>query len=178
VANNPTFSSEVGDRIVTCRMVSELERPRDRDLKDVKHEYLVPWVRENRGELVWACLTLVQNWIARGRKPGSVVLGSFQEWAETMGGILEAADITGLLENRQRILELSDPVGDSQKAFVTMWYGDFKLETKYPRDLVALADAAGCPVDAGKINKDGSMAQSERARMGNILKELVDRHVR
>ncbi len=174
VANNPAFSPEVADRIVTCRMVSPLERPRNRDLKDVKHKYLAPWVRENRGPLVWSCLTLVQNWIARGRRKGSADLGSFQTWAETMSGILEAAGVPGLLDNRQMMLERADPVGDSRKAFVVAWYADFKLETKYPRDLVALADLAGCPVDASKTNKDGSLAQSERSRIGTILNQLVD----
>ena len=174
VANNPTFSPEVGDRMVTCRMVSNLERPRDRDPKGLTHPNLTAWVRENRGELVWACLTIVQNWVARGRRPGSAVLGSFQTWAETMSGILEAAGVGGLLDNRQAMLMFSDPVGDSRKAFIQMWYADFKTETKRPSELVGMADAAGLPVDAGKVNKDGSMAQSERSRMGAILKDLVD----
>jgi hypothetical protein len=175
VANNPSFSDEVADRIVTCRIVSKEQRPRDRDPKQFKYPDLARWIRAQRGELVWSCLTLVQHWIARGRKPGRAVLGSFQAWAETMSGILEAAGIDGLLENRKTMLERSDPIGDSRKAFVEMWYSDYKTEPGVrAQALIAAASAAGCPVDSGKTNKDGSIAKSEQTRMGTILKGLVD----
>ena len=53
----------------------------------------------HRGRLIWACLTLVQNWIAGGRQPGRYDKASYSAWARTMGGILDAANIKGFLAN-------------------------------------------------------------------------------
>jgi len=60
-----------------------------------RHTNLKKWARENRSDLVWACLTLVQNWIARGRQPYDApqAKGSFEEWQRVIGGILRDAGI-------------------------------------------------------------------------------------
>ncbi len=73
------------------------------------------------------------------------------------------------------MLERTDPVGDSRRAFVEMWYSDHQTAPGVrAQDLIAAAAAAGCPVDSGKTNKDGTIAKSEQTRMGTILKALVD----
>ena len=66
-----------------------------------RHPEIEAWVRDNRGDLIWACLTLVQNWIANGRQPGKKDKASYSQWARTMGGILDAAGIKGFLENEK-----------------------------------------------------------------------------
>lgn len=57
------------------------------------------WVIENRGDLVWACLTLIQNWIAKKRLPGQAGFKSYESFAKVMGGILGAAGIDGFMQN-------------------------------------------------------------------------------
>ncbi|WP_416369675.1 hypothetical protein [Tritonibacter mobilis] len=66
-----------------------------------RHPEIEAWVRENRGQLIWACLTLVQNWIAGGRQPGIKDKASYSQWARIMGGILDAAGIKGFLGNEK-----------------------------------------------------------------------------
>lgn len=66
-----------------------------------KHPNIRSWVHENRGRIQAALATMVNAWLAAGRPaPSSAALPSFEEWATVIGGILEYAGITGLLENR------------------------------------------------------------------------------
>ena len=39
-------------------------------------------MKANRGQLVWAALTLCQAWVAAGKPPGKETLGMFEAWAE------------------------------------------------------------------------------------------------
>ena len=65
--NNPSLSSEMARRCVRIRIDTGLEQPGRRKPSEFKHPDLLGWVEENRGDIVWACLVLVQNWIARGQ---------------------------------------------------------------------------------------------------------------
>ncbi|KIC48388.1 hypothetical protein [Tateyamaria sp. ANG-S1] len=91
------LSKELARRFSLIFMDPKTDKPENRE--DFRHADLTGWVRKNRGRLVWACLTLVQNWVAGGRQPGSVNMASYTSWAQTMSGILEAAGILCLREN-------------------------------------------------------------------------------
>jgi hypothetical protein len=92
--NNVTFSHELMRRNVPIRLDAATPNPaRDRPASWYKHADLEGWIRENRAALVWACHTLIQNWVAQGRPWGSARLASFEDWAGTMSGILEAAGV-------------------------------------------------------------------------------------
>jgi len=87
--NNPRLAQEIARRGVQIRLDAKMARPQSRT--NFRHPELVEWIREHRGYLVWAALTIVQAWIARGRPgPQSNVpsFGGFESWRTTMGGIL------------------------------------------------------------------------------------------
>lgn len=58
------------------------------------------WVHVKRGQLVWALLTLVSNWVAKG-KPlvSSGTSDSYKGITEALRGILTAAGITGVYDH-------------------------------------------------------------------------------
>lgn len=92
--NNVTFSHELMRRNVPIRLDAATPNPaRDRGPDWYKHADLEGWIRENRAALVWACHTLIQNWVACGRPAGSARLASFEDWAGVMSGILECAGV-------------------------------------------------------------------------------------
>ena len=62
--NNLMLSSELADRAVMIRMAAGVAHPELRS--DFKHHDLTAWIDEHRPELVWACLTLVRNWVVKG----------------------------------------------------------------------------------------------------------------
>lgn len=83
-----------------------------------RHPEIEDWVRENRGRLVWACLTLVRNYLASGKPSGVRDKGSYSQWARVMGGILEAAGIRGFLENEAAMKARSSSSEDPLHLFL------------------------------------------------------------
>jgi hypothetical protein len=65
--NNLQYSLEMARRRQRIRIVPGIEHPENRPTSDFKHPDLKVWVEQNRGDLTWAALVLIQNWIAKGR---------------------------------------------------------------------------------------------------------------
>lgn len=104
--NNVQLSSELLRRCVLIDLDTQSADPEKRT--GWRHQDIRAWVRENRGELVWACLTLIQNWIAKGKKRyHDETLNSFENWSAVMGGIMRDADIGGFLQNRDELKQMA-----------------------------------------------------------------------
>jgi len=80
--NNPALSMEISRRTVSIRLDREMERPWEET--GFRHPRLRQWATENRGDLIWAILTLVQAWIFAGQPACKKTLGSFEQWAEVL----------------------------------------------------------------------------------------------
>lgn len=98
-ANNPSMSREIARRIIRIRMDAQAERPEER--AGFRHRHLARWAADHRRELIAAALTLVQAWLAAGAPMGDQVLGSFDDWAQVHGGVLDVAGVPGFLANRR-----------------------------------------------------------------------------
>jgi putative DNA primase/helicase len=119
--NSWNASHELVDRVCPISLLPPEGRDvaRRRGPSAFRHPDLHGWALEHRVELVQACLTLVKHWLdgpARldlhgsfirqhrdeegWRRQGSeATLGSFERWADVIGGILAACDVPGFLEN-------------------------------------------------------------------------------
>ena len=124
--NNVQLSSELARRSVLIRLDANVERPTERT--GFRHPNLLGYARNTRGQLVWACLTLIQAWIAAGRPAGERTLASYEAWSETVGGILQNAGIQGFLENRAELREVADDDDGPIKAFINLMYRTFGTE--------------------------------------------------
>lgn len=81
--NNLSFRGDTGRRAMYCRLESPEENPEDRT--DFKHEDLLAHVRQYRGQLVTAALTLMRAWFVAGRpSPAQGPWGSFEAWNGTV----------------------------------------------------------------------------------------------
>ena len=142
--NNPSFSNEMARRIVRIRLDARVDQPWRRD--GFRHADLMGWVRANRARLVAACLTLCQAWIAAGRPRGSRSIGSYDAWAQTMGGVLEVAGIEGFLGNLDEMLEAADGEGAVWRSFVGSWWDRFgTAEVAHGRSLRPLPGERSAP---------------------------------
>ncbi len=166
--NNPTFSNEMARRLVRIRLDAHVDQPWRRET--FRHPNLMGWVRANRGKLVAACLTLCQAWVAAGRPRGSRRLGGFEHWAETLGGVLDVAGITGFLGNIDEMIEASDTEGAAWRGFVQSWWERFGTAEVGVASLFDMAIKAEPPIDVG----DGS-ERSQRTRFGTSLRRMRDR---
>ena len=111
-ANNVKGTSEILRRMVMIELDAKTPSPEKR--VGFRHVDLELWVAQNRGELVWAIMTLIQNWIAKGMHPwDGKPKASFESWSRVMGGILRDAGIRGFLENEDRLRSYGATSGDS-----------------------------------------------------------------
>jgi len=165
--NNPAVSNEVSRRTVRIRLDAKVDRPWLRE--GFRHPDLRSWVKQNRAQLIWACLTLVSHWVAAGRPRGKQVLGMFEEWAQTLGGILETAGIHGFLGNLSEFYEQSDEEGAAWRGFLEAWWESKHDRAARVKELLPIASA----VDGLELG-DGN-EPSQRARLGKLLARMKDR---
>jgi len=119
--NNPVLSSEISRRTVQIRIDPRVDRPWQR--QEWKHPHLLEWAAGHRGELIWAALVLWRNWIACDRPDyGGQLLGSYEHWSRTVGGVLESAAIPGFLENLNTLYEASDESSLAERTLLASWY--------------------------------------------------------
>ena len=170
-ANNPTFSGELARRIVRIRLDAAVEIPWER--KGFRHDPLDAWVKEHRGDLLWALLTLAKAWVAAGRPKSQVQMGRFQSWADTIGGILKVAGIPGFLENREEVYTVGEADQGAWRAFVGAWgesYGEQRVETS---QLFDLAKEKRLLTEL----RNGRTDQGARVSLGRAISAMRDRVV-
>jgi putative DNA primase/helicase len=135
--NNPELSDEIARRTVRIHLDAKIEHP---DLRsNFKHPHLTQWARKKRQDLVWAALTLIQSWIAKGKPTGSKILGKFESWAQVIGGILETANVPGFLERLDEFRAKADTETSTMRGFVEAWAALCEEREIRACDLIPLA---------------------------------------
>jgi putative DNA primase/helicase len=126
-------------RSVRIRVDAGVENPWER--QEFRHDPLLEWVGQHRGELIWAALVLVANWIARGAQPFTErTLGSFEVWARAIGGVLNDAGIEGFLQGRQQMQSEVDRDSASWTAFFEAWWQKYGRQPMTAGELMAIAE--------------------------------------
>jgi len=163
-ANNPDLTLEIARRSIRIRIEPNTERPWQRE--GFKHSPLKSWVREHRSELVWAVLVLVQAWIAGGCPKGTRTLGSFEQWADVLGGILEEVGITGFLGNTEELYLAADVEGQEFREFVQVWFDAHSTTPVSAGELLRLAQES----DLLMTQLGSKSERSQAIRLGKVLK--------
>lgn len=120
--NNIILRGDLPRRCVSIRLDAKTSRPWQR--KGFRHPDLAAWAERNRGELVRSLLILARAWWVAGRPaaPDLVKLGSFESWAETLGGILAHAGVDGFLGNSERVYERAAQEDTEWEVFYGAWH--------------------------------------------------------
>jgi len=161
--NNPGMTTEIARRSIRIRLDAKVDRPWSRDPKRFKHARLYQWARGQRGQLIWAALTMIQNWLAAGRPAAKVKpLGSYESWSEVVGGILQHAGIGHFLANLDELYETADTDGAAWRAFVETWWDDYHDEKMGVTDLYRIA----LGVDNFDLGAGSERAQKTALGMG------------
>jgi len=154
--NNPVLSRENARRTARIRLDADVEQPWLRD--GFRHKDLLGWTRTHRPALVVAVFTILRSWAQAGRPRGSVTLGSFEDWAAVIGGVLAHVGIEGFLADRQDDHEVCDPEEEEWASFVQTWAEAFAEERVPARELLRLA------VDVAAFHLDARAAQDSRSK--------------
>jgi hypothetical protein len=97
--NNLRVGDDTTRRCFKCRLDAKMERPHTRKIEGGVNRFF-NWTKDNRAGLIAACLTFYRLWIAQGKpSPDITPIGSFEEWSTTIGGILQAVNISDFLAN-------------------------------------------------------------------------------
>lgn len=147
-ANNVSASKEILRRLVLIPLDAGVPDPENRRPADGwLHPNLRQWVADNRADLVWACLTLVQNWVAQGMVEYETrSVASYENWSKVMGGILEAAGIHGFLEGQQE--ERRKAADDTDEGLLQL----MKIMAQYPSDTLFRPGTAANFGDTGTVS--------------------------
>jgi hypothetical protein len=177
-ANNPRLSDEIARRYVGVRLDPGCEEPWKRI--GFRHGNLKKWVQARRGQLIWACLTIIRAWIVEGRVAGSKSLGGYESWAETMGGILDVCGIEGFLGNLDVLHERAAVEERGWKAFVKAWWEEFKGKQVSAGELYQAlwnspSHALRYDLLEGPIELTGYSDRSVLTELGKKIAKQVDR---
>jgi hypothetical protein len=135
------------------------------------HRDHLAYVLNNRAEIIWSGLTMIQAWIAKGCPiPAEKRLRSFDRWAGVFGGILEVAGIPGLLDNQDSFENSGDPEFDGYLALVAMWWKEFGNRKILSRDLIELINNEQLPIEL-----EGRSDIKRATSLGYVLRRLKDR---
>ena len=104
------------------------------------------WVRERRGDLIWAALTIARAWFVAGCRKGERALGMFEQWSHVIGGMLKVAGVEGFLTNTDDFYNASDVESDVIGWFVAKWAREHRGEHVRVNDLAAWALDPASPV--------------------------------
>lgn len=167
--NNPRLSHEMARRAVRIRLDARTDQPWQRT--GFKHANLPAYVRDHRGEIVAALLTIVTAWQRAGRPRGPESLGMFEEWAAVLGGILNVAGLPGFLESQTSIYESADVETGAWRAFVERWWDAHGEDVVGVKELWPLVDDPD-PIDLGLGRGD---ERALKTTLGRRLQQLRDR---
>jgi hypothetical protein len=120
--NNLKLRGDLPRRTFPIRLDAGLSRPWERQV--FKHGNLIEWVSRYRGDFLAAIFTIARAWFVAGKpapeKPVPV-MGGFDSWAKTIGGILSFAGVDGFLENLKQFHNEADLEGQEWEGFLSAW---------------------------------------------------------
>ena len=127
--NNIRLRADLPRRCYWIRLDAKMSRPYER--AGFQHDDLKSWVREHRGEILAALLTMARAWYVAGCPPPQKVpapMGSFEQWTRTVGGVLEYAGAEGFLGNQQTLYDLADEETPQWETFLQTWHEHYGAE--------------------------------------------------
>lgn len=147
LGNNVRVEGDIFRRVYRIALRPREANPEDRATSSFRHPQLEDWTQANRAELVRAALTLVRAWFAAGkpRPTNGVTFGSFEKWAEVLGGIVEVAGQPDFLGNLKAWRSESNlDAGHWAAHFAWLWenFGPAEFTAREVRAKL-MADATG-----------------------------------
>lgn len=113
------------------------------------------YVLEHRPELLTHLFTMIRAWYAAGQPNGKANMGSFEEWARVVGGILAYAGIPGFLGNATELEDEAESDAQEAECFARAIMAHFQD----PND-----PTQSRPFTAAELSRDIRDTQDERGR--------------
>jgi hypothetical protein len=132
--NNLRFGWELARRVVRIRIIP------GQDGRKFLHANLLAWIIQHRAEVIYHLLVLVNVWLASGRPgpaAGTPAFESFDSWRAVVGGIMNAAGLSFLL-NLEDARLVADRESGTIQGFVEAWYEAHMTSPVFTTDLLVI----------------------------------------
>jgi hypothetical protein len=184
--NNIELRGDLPRRVYWIRLNAHTARPWQR--KGFKHDELLDWVTEHRGDILAHLLTMAHAWVVADTPSTSVsALGNFTPWARTLGGILAQAEVPGFLENLSALYDQLDETTTQWSRFLHAWHDCYGVQPQLLSEVVAnlrhdqdphrvLRECLPEEFVEDLATKTDRRASRLQRRLGNAFKKLVDRY--
>ncbi len=166
-ANNLQVSTDIARRTVQVQLDAKLDRPWEG--RTFRKE-LPTWAYRNRAELVWSALCVGRAWLRAGILDGKARLGSFDNWAKVVGGLLDVLGVEGFLENTSELYEQADSDRTGNLWLVERWWKEHQDREVKVAGLFALTADPDFPISLGPGNE-----QAQRHAFGRHLSLIKGR---
>lgn len=150
--NNLAIGGDLPRR--TLRTVIDPGRPNPELRTGFAIEDLETWVRERRGELIAALLTIVRGWVAAGMPlPAARASDGYARWVRTIDGILQHAEVRGVFDHHSTQVAVGSD-DDDWGDFLHAVHAQVGNESWTVKELLGkfntggLIDTGGIPMDA------------------------------
>ena len=189
--NNLRVAGDMPRRCYTIRLDANVEQPWKRT--GFGHPDLEGYAGSRRGDLLAAAFTVIRSWYAAGKPKADVpTVGSFQEWADTVGAVLAHVEIDGFLGNLDQTRAVQDEDTLEWKGFFAAWWGHFQDAEVTADDLARLilprkelydapspeplAESLPGPLLVNKDRGEGSLKRSIGRNLSRLTGRIFDAH--
>lgn len=169
--NNVLVAADTARRVVHIRLDVLDEHPEDRD--GFKHPNLMGFVRENRGRLLVAALTLLSAYCRANRPSQDLTpMGSFEGWSDLVRSAVVWIGQPDPCLGRQRLVEFADTTADTLAQLIGAWRKlDAENEGALIPDLISQlypADRTKTPVDDVSASMRSALEQLVGCAPGKV----------
>jgi putative DNA primase/helicase len=143
--NGLTFRGDLGRRVLPIDLDARIEHPEDRIT--FRHADLLDWIREHRGKLVAAALTILRGYHVAGRPTHKCGprKGSFEHWDDLIRGAVVWAEIGDPVAGTERIRREDDGDVAALRVALLAWsqaFGDLeKTAAQVVREAASLVES-------------------------------------
>jgi hypothetical protein len=159
--NGGTVSPDMRRRSLFVELRLDVERAEDREFKRRLTTLVILSLRPAILAALWS---LVRHWDSRGRPTANRCNPAFPEWADAVGGVVQAAGFGCCLETA-RVALTADTDGDDMRNLVAAMATNGKPLTAY--ELTSLARELGCFDDI--LGGGAELKKAEQSRLGKLL---------
>ena len=164
--NNIEVTGEIAKRTIPICLQPATESPEMRN--KFNHPNVREFVRKSRVTVLRCLLGMVDNWLDAGRPRPDIVLGGFEAWSHTVGGILQLNGMTEWRKNEGDWRAMASSEAPDLSILVDTWLA------KYGFGEVTQARIRGMCEESG-VFTDYLSGMSERAvsvKFGKMLNRL------
>ncbi len=118
--NNIEYNGDTIRRVVPIRIESDLEKPEERT--GFRHQNLLAWIRQDRGRLIAAALTILRAYHVAGRPDQRLTTwGSYEAWSAAVREPIVWAGLVDPADAREELAEQSDREAGALRALLAGW---------------------------------------------------------